>query len=138
MNDLNLRISGGIGEKVKKPMAPITMVTWNTEHPGWYVFLLKVSNFYNLFIYLFYWLRIKQSYKKYFFFFTKIKTYSFQHWLITSDWQLNTLCTMKTRNWHIICSKYIFQRAYGTAKYVNIFNYITMIINCTCSSYEHI
>lgn len=52
MNDLNLRISGGIGEKVKKPMAPITVVTWNTEHPGWYVSLLKLWNFYNLFIYI--------------------------------------------------------------------------------------
>lgn len=46
MNDLNLRISGGIGEKVKKPMAPITMVNWNTEHPGWYALFIKTIKFF--------------------------------------------------------------------------------------------
>ncbi|XP_063385497.1 tRNA (32-2'-O)-methyltransferase regulator THADA [Cydia fagiglandana] len=34
MNDLNLRVSGGIGEKVKKPAAPLSIPYWNTGVPS--------------------------------------------------------------------------------------------------------
>ncbi|XP_063365193.1 tRNA (32-2'-O)-methyltransferase regulator THADA [Cydia amplana] len=34
MNDLNLRVSGGIGEKVKKPAAPLCIPYWNTGVPS--------------------------------------------------------------------------------------------------------
>ncbi|XP_061718235.1 tRNA (32-2'-O)-methyltransferase regulator THADA [Cydia pomonella] len=34
MNELNLRVSGGIGEKVKKPAAPLSIPYWNTGVPS--------------------------------------------------------------------------------------------------------